>query len=107
MHIEVEPATQAAAVVHVPGAYLGVPDGGLWVGLKADMEEAGCGFKYALLHGSIRKIRSDRLRIKIKGFAAVLLVPIAAVAGLERRQPGLLFAGKSEHHLVFLHGALA
>jgi hypothetical protein len=50
MHIQVETATQPAPVVDVPGAYLGMPDGGLLVELEADMEEPGCGFEYALLH---------------------------------------------------------
>ena len=96
-----------APVIHVPSTYLGMPDGGFLVPLKADLEELGSGFKYALLHRLIRKIWTHRLRVEGERLAAVLLIPITAVAALERHQPGLLLAGKGQHHLVFLHSALA
>ncbi len=107
MHVQIETATQPAPVIDVPGAYLGVPDGGVLGSLEADVEEPGRGFENALLYGSIREIGTDRLRIEIEGCPAILLIPIAAVAALERREPGLLPAGKGQHHLVFLFGACA
>ncbi len=69
------------------------------------MEEPRRGFEYALLYRVIRKVGTDRLGVEVEGFAAVLLIPIAAVAALERRQSGLLLAGKGEHHLVFPLGS--
>ena len=65
---------------------------------EADVKELFGGAQDSGLDLGVGEIRPNRLRIELKGGAAILLIPIAACGKVDLFQAGLLLAGEIEDH---------